>query len=186
DGRRLVEQVKAYPRVGDALVAAGELAPLVSAGLQGLLLLPEVHRLGRRVDAVAGGAVEVQVDVGAVTPAQFHGPVDLLERRLIQPPPVLWVGPAAVRQRQADEVEAPLGQPGEVVLDEGPPGGDKLLEEVEPPPARELRGAGLGQLRRPCLPRHPAGPGRGGCHPEELTTIHDPILYLWGGEVVRW
>ena len=63
--------------------------------------------------------MEVELDVDAVLLAEPHRLVDLLERAFAEPGPVARVGPAAVVEREPDEVEAELGDPGEVVLAEG-------------------------------------------------------------------
>ena len=96
--------------------------------------------------------MEIQVDVNVVAPAEFHGLIDFFQHRFAQAAPVLGVGPAAIRKRQACEVEAPLGYKGEVCLAEGAmPIREEFFQQVEPSPARKLGGAWF------CLCVRPSG-----------------------------
>ena len=122
---RLVDEVEAQLAARDPLVARGERLPVEDGGGEGLVPLglaarEEVHRLHLpAVDAVAGEAVEVDVDVDAVLPAQLDGAVDLLQRLLAHERPVVAAAPAPVVEGQAREVEAPLRHRREVGLLEG-------------------------------------------------------------------
>ena len=149
--RRLVDQVEAELPAGDALVAPCEGLPVEDGRVERplairLLSREEVGRLQlAAVDAVAGDAVEVDVDVDPVLFAQLDRTVDLLQRLFADLRPVVAAAPRPVREWQAREVEAPLRDRGEVELVEGGAvvrvaGPAEPALEIEATPARDAPG----------------------------------------------
>jgi len=143
--RGLVEQVKAQPLVGNALVAFGKVCPVKRAGLERLLVRPQLERFFGRIDAIARGAVKIQIDMHPVFAAQLHRLVHVLQLLLAQVPPVARVCPAAIRHRQTHKIKTPFGQQGEIALLErrvaARPLGE-FLQQIESAPARQALGRG--------------------------------------------
>ena len=105
---------------------------MVCAGLQSVVVLEQILFAVRRVDAVPGNAMEIQVYVYAVSTSQLHRAVDLFQTLLVCPIPVVLAAPAPVRQRDAREVEAPLRHYLEIGLREGRlVVGIELVEQIE-------------------------------------------------------
>ncbi len=75
---RLIEQVEAHLLIRDAPVAFGKVRPVESAGGQRLVIRPQVQRLLRRVHAIAGSPVQVEIDVDAVLAAEGDRVVQML------------------------------------------------------------------------------------------------------------
>ena len=90
----LVDEIEGELGIGDAFVAAGKDVPVVGAEVHGFGVVPEVKGFGGGIDAVAGGAVEVEVDVDGVLAAPFDGLVDFGEDFFMEGEEVLRVGPA--------------------------------------------------------------------------------------------
>lgn len=115
----------------------------MGAGVERFLVFPQIERFRRRVDAIAGGAVEVEADMDAVSFAELDRLIDMLEFVLLQSQPIRRIGPTKIRHGQPHEVEAPGGHPLEILFAEGrvaPFALDEFLEQVEAAPAGELPG----------------------------------------------
>src|SRR5712692_6025835 len=84
--------------------------------------------------------MKIQIDVDAVLPAELDGPVDGLDRVIVDLHPVLRAGPGPIGARQTSEVEAPLLHPLKIQFTKllpAPAAGK--LGEVEAAPARDAR-----------------------------------------------
>ena len=174
--------------VGNAFVAFGEEAPLIGESGEGGGVLVDVGFFFGDVDAgdflihdvedaVAGRAVETDVDVDFMFLAELDGAVDGRDGLFVDFHGVAGIGPEAVVHGEADPVEAPIVNPLEVTFWElavvfvreifHPVGvGGEIFEEIEAVPAGvdgvfELWGEGIlgeGQGRA-----GEVGCGGGGC-----------------------
>lgn len=114
----LVEEVEAEVAGADLGVALGQHAPLIGAAFEGAVAGEEVLGLGGGIDAVAGGTVEIEADMDVVLAAPLHATVDVAQYLLVHIIIVAGAAPAPVGDGDADEVEAPLVHPLELLLAE--------------------------------------------------------------------
>ncbi len=97
---RLVDEVEADLSGGNPFVSLGEGLPVEAESVERGLVLPEVEGLGALgIDAIAGAAVESDVDVDLVLAAQLHGAVDLREAGLGELVDIVVLDPERVAQR---------------------------------------------------------------------------------------
>src|SRR3984957_13852133 len=68
------------------------------------------------VDAIAGDAVQAEVDMNTVLPTQGDGAVERLQGCIFDGHPVVLVGPCPVGAGQAGEIKSPLSHPVEIGL----------------------------------------------------------------------
>lgn len=144
-----IDQIETDCGIGNPLVAFGEVTPVKGTGILGGFIGPEIEGFGRWIDAVARGAVEIEVDMDLVLLAKGDGLVDVFQHGLVEVEPIVGIGPAVIGEGKADKVEPPLGDYGEVFLAErGMASGGEFLEEVKASPTGELGGgdcrSGLG------------------------------------------
>ena len=78
DTARLIEQIEADLRVRNSFIARGELGPVKSARLQGLLVGPQIKRFGGGIHTVARRAMEIHARMNLVLLAELDGLIYLL------------------------------------------------------------------------------------------------------------
>ena len=139
--RRLVDEIEGKPLLRNGRIALREEGPVLNKGAARVLAALEqlLWLEVAPVDAVAWRAVKAHLNVEPVLPAELDRAVNWLHPLLVDAVPVAAVGPVAVVDRKAHEVEAPLLDLAEVRL--AVDGKLRLLvpyehlKEVESPPA---------------------------------------------------
>ncbi len=147
------------------------------ASLQRLFIGPQIQRLPGRVDTVAGGAVQIEVNMHAVLPSKPDGIVNVLQVLRTHLQQVIRVCPKEIRQRQPRKVEAPLGQEREIPFLEWDIAFarlDAFLGQVESTPSRQPASADGLMFGRWERHRRSRSRGNGDCARslEELSAIH--------------
>src|ERR1051325_7126087 len=79
-----------------------------SAGVDRRLVVPEIERLFRRIDAITGRAMQIEVDVDLMLLADFDDVIDVFQFCVPYFEPVAGFSPTEIRKRQAGEIEAPI------------------------------------------------------------------------------